>query len=120
MRFSITDLVDWSGATQVAGPDDATCEGATVDSRHVESGQLFVGVPGEHVDGGLHAPQAAAAGATAVLVSQEAWDEAADDLRASGAAVLVHPRPVEALGLMGRGALQRLGARGVGVSGCYG
>lgn len=120
MRFSITDLVDWSGATQVAGPDDATCEGATVDSRHVESGQLFVGVPGEHVDGGLHAPQAAAAGATAVLVSQEAWDEAADDLRASGAAVLVHPRPVEALGLMGRGALQRLGARVVGVTGSYG
>ena len=120
MRFSITHLVDWSGATQVAGPDDATCEGATVDSRQVHSGQLFVGVPGEHVDGGLHAPQAAAAGATAVLVSQEAWDEAADDLRASGAAVLVHPRPVEALGLMGRGALQRLGARVVGVTGSYG
>lgn len=120
MRLSITDMVAWSGATQVAGPDDIACDGATVDSRQVEGGQLFVGVPGEHVDGGLHAPQAAAAGAAAVLVSQEAWDEASDDLRESGAAVLVHRDPVEALGQLGRGALQRLGARVVGVTGSYG
>jgi UDP-N-acetylmuramoyl-tripeptide--D-alanyl-D-alanine ligase len=111
MRFSVTDMVAWSGASLMAGTDDITCEGATADSRQVQRGQLFVGVPGEHVDGGAHAPEAVAAGAAAVLVSEEAWADRADELRDSAAAVLVHPDPVEALGLMGRGALAQLGAR---------
>ncbi len=120
MRFSVTDMVAWSGASLMAGTDDITCEGATADSRQVQRGQLFVGVPGEHVDGGAHAPEAVAAGAAAVLVSEEAWADRADELRDSAAAVLVHPDPVEALGLMGRGALAQLGARVVGVTGSYG
>ncbi len=120
MRFSVTDMVAWSGAAQVAGPDDITCEGATADSRQVAAGQLFVGVPGEHVDGGLHAPEAVQAGAAAVLVSHDAWADAEDDLRNCAAAVLVHPDPVQALGSIGRGALERLGARVVGITGSYG
>ena len=62
MRFDVTDMVAWSGAGHVAGPDDVTCEGATADSRAVEAGQLFVGVPGDNVDGGLHAAEAIAKG----------------------------------------------------------
>jgi UDP-N-acetylmuramoyl-L-alanyl-D-glutamate--2,6-diaminopimelate ligase len=49
MRVTVTDMVQWSGASQVAGPDDITCEGATVDSRDVVTGQLFIGAPGENV-----------------------------------------------------------------------
>jgi len=120
MRFSATDMVLWASASQVAGPDDVVCEGATADSRDVQAGQLFVGVPGENVDGGLHAPEAIAAGAAAVLVSEEAWGEIVDGLRDSGAAILAHHDPVQALGLIGRGVLQGLGARVVGVTGSYG
>ncbi len=120
MRVGITDMILWSSASQMAGPDDVACDGATADSRHVQAGQLFVGVPGENVDGGLHAPQAIAAGAAAVLISEDAWAEIGDELRDSGAAVLAHHDPVQALGLMGRGALQRLGARVVAITGSYG
>lgn len=83
-------------------------------------GQLFVGIPGEHVDGGLHAAHAIADGATAVVISREAWDAVDDDVRDSGAAVLVAIDPVRAIGLIGRGALARLGVRVVGVTGSYG
>jgi UDP-N-acetylmuramoyl-tripeptide--D-alanyl-D-alanine ligase len=120
MRVSVTDMILWSGAAQVAGPDDIACDGATADSRDAAAGQLFVGVPGENVDGGLHAPEAITRGAAAVLISEGAWEVLADDLRDCPAAVLVHHDPVAALGQLGRGALDGLGARVVGVTGSYG
>ncbi len=120
MRTSVTDMILWSRASQMAGPDDVACDGATVDSRDVHAGQLFVGVPGENVDGGLHAAEAIASGATAVLISEDAWADTGDELRDSGAVVLVHHDPVAALGLIGRGALERLGAKVVAVTGSYG
>ncbi len=120
MRVTVTDMIAWSGAAQVAGPDGGTCDGATADSREVSAGQLFVGVPGENVDGGLHAAQAIAAGAGAVLISDDAWASIGGDLGDADAAVLVHADPVKALGLIGRGALARLGAKVVGVTGSYG
>lgn len=120
MRVAVTDMIAWSGAAQVAGPDGGTCDGATADSREVSAGQLFVGVPGENVDGGLHAAQAIAAGAGAVLISDDAWASIGGDLGDADAAVLVHADPVKALGLIGRGALARLGAKVVGVTGSYG
>ena len=120
MRTSVTDMILWSRASQMAGPDDVACDGATVDSRHVHAGQLFVGVPGENVDGGLHAAEAIASGAAAVLISEDAWADTGDELRDSGAVVLVHHDPVAALGLIGRGALERLGAKVVAVTGSYG
>jgi len=120
MRVTVTDMIAWSGAAQVAGPDGGTCDGATADSREVSAGQLFVGVPGENVDGGLHAAPAIAAGAGAVLISDDAWASIGGDLGDADAAVLVHADPVKALGLIGRGALARLGAKVVGVTGSYG
>jgi len=42
-----------------------------VDSRQVETGALFVALPGEHSDGHDHAPAAVAAGAALVLAARE-------------------------------------------------
>ena len=42
-----------------------------VDSRQVETGSLFVALPGEHTDGHDHAAAAVAAGATLVLAARE-------------------------------------------------
>jgi UDP-N-acetylmuramoyl-tripeptide--D-alanyl-D-alanine ligase len=44
---------------------------ATIDSRAVGSGDLFVGLVGERADGGRFAPRALAAGAWGVLVAPE-------------------------------------------------
>lgn len=43
---------------------------ASLDSRSVESGGLFVAMAGEHTDGHAYAAQAVAAGAAAVLSSR--------------------------------------------------
>lgn len=120
MRVSVADIVEWSGATLEAGRDSTVVEGATADSRDVTPGCLFVGVAGENVDGGLHAADAIAQGAAAVMVGPEAWSEVGDDLARTDAAVLLAADPVDALGGMGRGALAKLGARVVGVTGSYG
>ena len=111
MRVTVADIVAWSGATLEGGRDATVIEGATADSRDITPGCLFVGVTGENVDGGLHAADAIAQGAAAVIVGPEAWSEVGDDLARSDAAVLLAADPVEALGRIGRGALDRLGAR---------
>ncbi len=42
-----------------------------IDSREAQPGDLFVGLRGEHVDGGDYAEQALRAGAWGVLVAPE-------------------------------------------------
>jgi UDP-N-acetylmuramoyl-tripeptide--D-alanyl-D-alanine ligase len=49
---------------------------AVIDSRAAGPGDLFVGLVGEHVDGGRFAPQALAGGAWGVLVAPEHADAA--------------------------------------------
>lgn len=120
MRVSVADMTAWGGVVQVSGPDGVAVDGATVDSRDAGRGQLFVGIPGENVDGGMHAPEAIARGAAAVMISPQAWAQVGPDLAVHDAVVVVAPDPVAALGRIGHGALMRLGARVVGVTGSYG
>jgi UDP-N-acetylmuramoyl-tripeptide--D-alanyl-D-alanine ligase len=88
----------------------------TIDSRHVPPGSLFVGIAGEHTDGGAYAVDALAAGAWGVLVTPE---------RAAGAAsgegaVLAADDPVAALGRLARAWRRELGAQVIGVTGSTG
>jgi UDP-N-acetylmuramoyl-tripeptide--D-alanyl-D-alanine ligase len=73
------------GGVVVSGP-------VVIDGREARAGSLFVAFVGEHVDGHLHAPQAAANGAVAVLGT-----------RATELPTVVVPDP--------QAALQRLAAR---------
>ena len=47
-------------------------EGITCDSRSVERGSLFCGLPGQKVDGGIFWPHALSAGAIAAVIGPEA------------------------------------------------
>ncbi len=76
-------MIDWSSEDRPAR--------ATIDSRAVRAGDLFVGLPGENVDGGAFAAQALAAGAWGVLVAPEH----AEGL--TGGHVLVAGDPLRAL-----------------------
>ena len=59
-----------AGARLVSPPPTSTGpERAIIDSREAGPGTLFVGLVGEHVDGGAFAPQALAAGAWGVLTT---------------------------------------------------
>jgi UDP-N-acetylmuramoyl-tripeptide--D-alanyl-D-alanine ligase len=111
-----------------------------IDSREVRPGDLFVGLPGERVDGGSYAAQALRAGAWGVLVapahvgSVEAGaacalidgpGSPAATLAVSAAAppganartgaVLVHPRPPAGLQSLARAWRRSLGGEGAKV-----
>ncbi|HEV7527759.1 MAG TPA: UDP-N-acetylmuramoyl-tripeptide--D-alanyl-D-alanine ligase [Solirubrobacteraceae bacterium] len=127
-----------SAATAAPGP-----AGATIDSRTVSPGELFVGLPGERTDGGEHALEALRAGAWGVLVSPQhaaataAAAAAALDLpptatatapapvagRPDVGAVLAHADPLaalQALALVWRRELGASGAKVVGITGSTG
>src|SRR5204862_3512521 len=91
----------------------------TIDSRAVEAGDLFFGLPGDEVDGSEYAGDAIDAGAWGVVVTPE---HAAAAPRA-GARIIAATDPVAALGgLAARrlDALRRGGSRVVGITGSTG
>ena len=105
----------------VGGPDRAT-----IDSRDAVRGSLFVGLPGEQVDGGMFAPGAIVAGAWGVLVAP-----AHADVLLAGAgsdpgtpptagAVLVADDPLAALQRLATVWRRELGAQVIGVTGSTG
>ena len=109
MKLRLRDIARVTGG-RLDGPD-AEISGATIDSRAVEPGQLFVPIVAER-DGHDFVPAALAAGATGYLT------ERAPE---GGSAVVVADTAV-ALGALGRHGRERLGshARVVGVTGSVG
>ena len=103
---------------------DLVCDGrpgpgpvrAVVDSRSVGAGDLFVGIPGNRVDGGSFAARALEAGAWGVIV-QPQW---AQSLGGGPGAVLACADPVPALGRLARAWRRELGARVIAVTGSVG
>ena len=55
--------------------EDRYVSGVVIDSRHIQLGDLFVALKGEHVDGHQFIAQAREAGACAALVSEKQNDE---------------------------------------------
>jgi len=72
-------VAEAAGARLARPPTDGGASGplrASIDSRRIEPGDLFVGLPGERVDGARFAAAALAAGAWGALVGQGAAAEA--------------------------------------------
>jgi UDP-N-acetylmuramoyl-tripeptide--D-alanyl-D-alanine ligase len=88
-----------------------------IDSRAVGPGDLFVGLQGEHVDGGRFAVNALAAGAWGVLVAPEHADAARC---AVPGALIAAEDPLAALGALARGWRRELVAKVVGITGSTG
>lgn len=121
MRLTVNDILR-SGveARLPVGSPDAEVEGASVDSREVVPGSLFVGIRGELADGGQYAPDALRDGAAAAVVGESAWRWIEGEAQAMRRPVLVAPDPVAVLQAAGRLALERSGARVVGITGATG
>jgi UDP-N-acetylmuramoyl-tripeptide--D-alanyl-D-alanine ligase len=91
-------------------------ERAAIDSRAISAGELFVGLRGEHADGGRFAAQALANGAWGVLVAAEHAHVAAEAAEAAdGGAVLAHEDPLAALQALAREWRRELASRGAKV-----
>jgi UDP-N-acetylmuramoyl-tripeptide--D-alanyl-D-alanine ligase len=90
---------------------------AVIDSRAAGPGDLFVGLVGEHVDGGRFAAQALAGGAWGVLVSPEHADAARC---AMPGAVIAAEDPLTALQRLATAWRRELGCPVVGITGSVG
>lgn len=94
----------------LVGDGSVTVHRAVADSRSAGSGDLFVAIPGERVDGFDFIPQAAVGGAVAALAT-----------RPSVLPTVVVPDPVEALGVLAREVVASLpDLTVVGVTGSSG
>ena len=119
-RWDAQQLAHAAGAQLVRGTATAG-EGptlASIDSRDVAAGTLFIGLAGERVDGGSFAPVALAAGAWGALIAPQ-HAEAALGSPGQGA-VLVAPDPLAALQRLANAWRRELGARVIGVTGSTG
>ncbi|WP_231727733.1 MULTISPECIES: Mur ligase family protein [unclassified Rathayibacter] len=94
MPRSLSQLVTEFSLGPVRGVEGVEVSGVTLDSRQVESGDLYVGVAGRRAHGAAFSADAAASGAVAVLTDPEGAALAAS----SGLPVLVTPDPRAALG----------------------
>ncbi len=95
------------------GDGDPGPRRASIDSRGLAAGDLFVGLRGERADGGVHAGDALEAGAWGVLVAPE-HARAALEL-GTGAAVLAHRDPLEGLQALARAWRRELASAGTRV-----
>lgn len=68
----LATLLDRAGISHPVPPGLGEVRGLAMDSRQVQPGDLFIGLPGERVDGGCFWRQAVAAGAMAALISERA------------------------------------------------
>jgi len=108
-------LAETAGARLVAGdPDEPGPRRAVVHSREAGEGDLFVGLRGQHVDGGEFAAGALANGAWGALVGEP---HAAVE---SERPLLVTDHPLRALQRLARGWRRELGCRVVGITGSTG
>ncbi len=91
---------------------------AVVDSRAVEQGDLFFGLPGENTDGARFAAAALETGAWGVVVPPGSAAASVDP--ATGGWVFEVERPLEALQLLARAWRRELDATVVGITGSTG
>lgn len=113
--WDATRIAAAAGAELLRGsPGPPGPRAASVDSRALRTGELFVGLRGARTDGGMHAAAALLTGAWGVLVAPQHAD-AALAAAPDGGAVLVHPEPLQGLQRLAHAWRRELGARGARV-----
>ncbi len=113
-------VAEAAGGQLVAGDPAAPGPArAIVDTRVAGSGDLFVGLPGERVDGGAFAPDALAVGAWGAVVANARFERAVS-AAPPGAVVIAVDDPLAALHALARAWRRELDCRVVGVTGSTG
>lgn len=67
MELLVKDIVKATGGTLVSGGMDARCEGVSIDTRTIETGNVYIAIEGVHFDGHAFLDEAARKGAAAVV-----------------------------------------------------
>jgi UDP-N-acetylmuramoyl-tripeptide--D-alanyl-D-alanine ligase len=122
--WSPEQVADAAGARLIAPPPaDSRADGprqAVIDSRTAGPGDLFVGLVGEHLDGGRFAAAALAGGAWGVLVTEEHARAAHDAAAGGDQVVLAVDDPLAALQRLATAWRRALGCPVIGVTGSVG
>ncbi len=103
---------------EIIGEGNPEITGFTTDSREVREGDLFIGIAGENVNGGLLARAAVEAGASAALIDQTSFDQLGAETGSLNLVVCEDTR--EALGRLGGAARKDLRCPVIGVTGSTG
>jgi UDP-N-acetylmuramoyl-tripeptide--D-alanyl-D-alanine ligase len=117
-------VAEGSGAEVRAEGAEGSPRRVVIDSREVGPGDLFVGLIGEHVDGGEFGVRALEAGAWGVLIGNQ-WSQEIAAAREAGVDmpagwVFGALDPLAALQSLARAWRRELGARVVGITGSTG
>ncbi len=109
--MTLAEVAEATGARLASGADPTSMVTGSVviDSRQVETGDLFVALPGERVDGHDYAPHAVAAGAVAAVVG-----------RTVPVPCLLVEDPQQALARLARAVVDRVAPTVVAVTGSSG
>jgi UDP-N-acetylmuramoyl-tripeptide--D-alanyl-D-alanine ligase len=121
MRAWTPERVAQAAGARLISPPATTATGpewVVIDSRQAGPGTLFVGLRGEHDDGGRFASQALAAGAWGVLVAPEHAQTAAESRMPS--VVLIADDPLKALQMLATAWRRDLNADVIGITGSTG
>jgi len=114
-------LAEAAGGELAAGDPERTGPSrAVIDSRELEPGDLFVGLPGRAADGGAFAPAALQSGAWGVLVARDHRDSALAAAAGSAGAVILVDDPLPALQRLATAWRRALGCKVVGITGSTG
>ena len=119
IELSADRLAAGAGAAVVVEGASGRPRRAVIDSRIVETEDLFFGLPGEHADGGEHAAAALEAGAWGVVVEPARAEALAVAAPASGW-VLAARDPLLALQNLATAWRRELGCPVVGITGSTG
>lgn len=70
-QLNVEDIRRAAGAVMTPGHREGKFLGVSTDSRHIEKGNLFVALVGEHFDGHDFLKMAVAAGATGLVIQRD-------------------------------------------------
>lgn len=113
-RISIDEAVKACKGKLIRGDGSLEIGGASIDSRTVEKGDMFVAIKGENTDGHRFLKQAAANGAAVLLISEKEYADDAD------CAVILCDDTTKGLQEIARAYRQMLDLKIVAVTGSVG
>lgn len=115
MQLTVQEVCTATGGTLARGNPAALFTSVTIDSRAVESGALFIPLPGARVDGHAYLSAAVQQGAAGFLFAQQAAPSMPD----GAAGIAVHDT-LTALQDLSAWHRNRLSARVIGIAGSNG
>jgi len=115
--FTLADALEWTGGTRAGGRDNDAFSGASINTRTLQRGDLFVAIRGDVHDAHAFIPQALEAGAAGVLV-ESAW--LAENPQPEDRPALAVANSTAALGALAAGHRARFDGPVVAITGSNG